>query len=56
MIPDRPSNWVVYICSSSQLLADKSHNAEMKIIVSKAKQIQNLQLFSLKMTTSDNFE
>ena len=59
MIPDRPSNWVVYICSSSRLLAGKSrelYQADMKITVSKAKQIQKLQLFSLKMTTFDHFE
>ena len=41
-----------------KLLADKSrdlYQADMKITVFKAKQIQKLQLFSLKMTTFEHF-
>ena len=58
MIPDRPSNRVVYFSLSSRLLTDKSrdlYQADMKITVFKAKQIQKLQLFSLKMTTFEHF-
>ena len=58
MIPDTPSNRVVYFSLSSRLLADKSRNlfqADMKITVFKAKEIKKLQLFSLKIKKLDHF-
>ena len=50
---------MVYICSSSWLLADKSRDlsqAVKKITVAKVEQIKEWQVFLLKMTTFDHFE